>query len=100
MIAVFEGWLQADRRTAMARGPFTVEVFEDLKRSAGHFRARILPTKILFFETAKVGASVPIDRKTAGEVQRIIETMFEKKLTDWHDPASGGRPQDFSHGTK
>jgi hypothetical protein len=100
MIAVFEGWLSYKQiSTAIARGPFTVEVFEDLKRTSGHFRARILPTKLLFFETANA-RTVPLARKTAGEVQRIIETMFEKKLTDWHDPASGGRPQDSSHGTK
>jgi hypothetical protein len=99
MIAVFEKWKISG--SGGIPGPFTVEVFEDPNQKKGHFRARILPTKVLFFEK-KIGLHcdllVPIDRRREVEVQILIEQMFEKKVTEWHDFAAGGRPKNTEDG--
>ena len=50
MIAIFEGMLDPkSRKTVIAKGPFTVEVFENPFRPE-YFRARMLPTHQEFLE--------------------------------------------------
>jgi hypothetical protein len=94
MIAIFEGMLDPkSRNTVIAKGPFTVEVFENPARPK-YWRARILPTHQEFFEmheTPKGGTRpVPLERSTSVDVRVSMEFRFKKKLKDWHEPEAHG----------
>ena len=89
MIAIFEGMLDPkSRKTVIAEGPFTVEVFENPCRPK-YFRARMLPTHQEFFEmkaTPKGGERpVPLERSTSVDVRASMEFRFKTKLQDWHE---------------
>jgi hypothetical protein len=88
MIAIFEGMLDPqNKKTVIAKGTFTVEVFENPDRPK-YFRARILPTHQEFFEI-KTGVNgprpVPLERGTAVDVRMQMDTRFRTKLKDWHE---------------
>jgi hypothetical protein len=93
MIAIFEGMLDPkSRNTVIAKGPFTVEVFENPDRPK-YFRARMLPTRQQFFEmhTGVYGTRpVPLERSTSVDVRASMEFRFKKKLKDWHEPEAHG----------
>jgi hypothetical protein len=94
MIAVFEGMLDPkSRKTVIAEGPFTVEVFENPDRPK-YYRARMLPTHQEFFEM-KTGVNgtrpVPLERSTAVDVRASMEFRFKTKLQDWHETEAHGQ---------
>ena len=104
MIADFEGMLDPKNlKTVIAKGPFTVEVFENPLRP-NYYRARILPTHQEFFEnkTMPTGQTrpVPLECGTAVQVRIQMEHRFKKKLVDWHEPAAGERPEKQPNGTE
>lgn len=82
MRAIFEGWLDRNRETAIAKGPFEVEVFEVPATRRMLYRARLLPTRLPFFE-GPIDKAKEIERKTPKEVQNAIEALFETKVRDW-----------------
>jgi hypothetical protein len=78
--ASFEGWRMPpsdkfDARPARTvTGPFEIEVFQSGKISKPVWKARIAVTQQELRGT--VG-------KTAEDVQRIIESMFESRVSEW-----------------
>ena len=93
MIAIFEGWISG--KDVIAKGPFTVETFYyKIGRRKPHYRARLAtgPKNTLCFSNGQ-----PITSKTEGNTQAIVNTLFKKKLVDWHDPAPTVRPEDGPH---
>ena len=93
MIAIFEGMLDPkSRKTVIAKGPFTVEVFENPNRPK-YFRARMLPTHQLFYEMrdGKNGpVPVVVERGTSVEVRGLMNFRFVKRIEDWHEPEAHG----------
>lgn len=59
-------------------GPFEIEVFQSGKISKPIWKARIAVTQ---------QELRGVTGKTAADAQRIIESRFEKRLTDWTNAA-------------
>lgn len=93
MIAIFEGWISG--KTVIAKGPFMIETFEYFgKRVTKRYRARILPTQgQLCYADGN-----PMEAKTEGNLQAIVNTHFKTKIKDWHERPAGERPEKAANG--
>ena len=82
--ASFEGWRMPpsdkfDARPARTvTGPFEIEVFQSGKVTKPAWKARLAVTK---------QELRGVTGKTAADAKRIIESRFEKRLTDWTNAA-------------
>jgi hypothetical protein len=78
MKATFEGMKIEGLRSP--KGPFTIETFEHAL--SGKYRARLVPT-LAVMKITRNGRKLVFELREEIQVQKWVESLFEKKVKDW-----------------
>lgn len=99
--AEFEGMYDEERSRVIAKGPYTVEIFESTQGKSVQFEACIVAGRVAFWEmrdVKKKNGSVELKqvllrRPSIGDMRTLIEFRFAKKLKDWYDAPAVPEPR-------